>query len=179
MVRARVTAKTAAASMLIRVQRIQEFQQVVWPSSVQAAGTLGELEVFFDLRAASDHVDQGRRRDGRGGVAAVEGEFAGVAVAADDRIRRGIPRPAPRTQENAWRHAAGLAEYISALRLHAETLSARQERDDAEAWIAWAESHVRRLNPLNGTLRLPDIPEPRADDLRPFLRGWSPYGPAL
>lgn len=31
MVRARVTAKTAAASMLIRVQRIQEFQQVVCP----------------------------------------------------------------------------------------------------------------------------------------------------
>jgi hypothetical protein len=30
---ARVTARTAAASMLIRVQRIQEFQQVAWPWS--------------------------------------------------------------------------------------------------------------------------------------------------
>lgn len=32
-VRARVTARTAAASMLIEVQRIQEVQQVVWPWS--------------------------------------------------------------------------------------------------------------------------------------------------
>ncbi|WP_262007877.1 hypothetical protein [Streptomyces sp. FIT100] len=80
-------------------------------------------------------------------------------------------------QEEAWRHAAGLAAYVDALRLHAATLPAGAQRDGAEAWIAWADSHVRRLNPLNGTLRMPDIPEPRAEDLKPFLRGLSPYGP--
>ncbi|WP_406049310.1 hypothetical protein OG280_10635 [Streptomyces virginiae] len=81
-------------------------------------------------------------------------------------------------QERAWRRAAGLAEYIDALRLHAQTLATGPERDGAEAWIAWATDHVERLNPLNGTLRLPDIPEPRASDLQPFLHGWNPYGPA-
>ncbi|WP_327255525.1 hypothetical protein [Streptomyces sp. NBC_01244] len=80
-------------------------------------------------------------------------------------------------QEQAWRRAAGLAEYVDALRLHAKTLATGPERDGAEAWIAWATDHVERLNPLNGTLRLPDIPEPRASDLQPFLRGWNPYGP--
>ncbi|WP_251072476.1 hypothetical protein [Streptomyces sp. ISL-43] len=80
-------------------------------------------------------------------------------------------------QERAWRHAAGLAEYVDALRLHATTLPTPAEREGAEAWIAWADSHARRLNPLNGTLRMPDIPEPRADDLKPFLQGLSPYGP--
>ncbi|MFD5145080.1 hypothetical protein [Streptomyces sp. NPDC058401] len=81
------------------------------------------------------------------------------------------------SQEEAWRRAAGLAEYITALRLHAEALPDGPERDGAEAWIAWADGHVQRLNPLNGTLRLPDVPEPRADELQPFLRGWSAYGP--
>lgn len=80
-------------------------------------------------------------------------------------------------QEKAWRHAAGLTEYVDTLRLHAATLPTGPERDGAEAWIAWADNHARRLNPLNGTLHLPDIPEPRADDLKPFLRGLSPYGP--
>jgi hypothetical protein len=48
---------------------------------------------------------------------------------------------------------------------------------EAEAWIAWAESHVQRLNPLNGSPLLPEIPEPRTEDLQPFMHGWSPYGP--
>ncbi|MFK0045896.1 hypothetical protein ACIQU4_17540 [Streptomyces sp. NPDC090741] len=80
-------------------------------------------------------------------------------------------------QERAWRRAAGLAEYVDALRLHAQALATGPERDGAEAWIARAADHVERLNPLNGTLRLPDIPEPRASDLQPFLHGWNPYGP--
>ncbi|MGW6945980.1 hypothetical protein [Streptomyces xanthophaeus] len=80
-------------------------------------------------------------------------------------------------QEKAWRHAASLTEYIDALRVHAAALPAGPEREGAEAWIAWADGHVRRLNPLNGTLDLPDIPETRADDLKPFLHGLSPYGP--
>ncbi|MFK0015481.1 hypothetical protein [Streptomyces sp. NPDC091027] len=70
-----------------------------------------------------------------------------------------------------------MTEYVDALRLHASTLPSGPERDGAEAWIAWADGHVRRLNPLNGTLGLPDIPEPRADELKPFPRGLSPYGP--
>ncbi|MFD9007629.1 hypothetical protein [Streptomyces sp. NPDC059552] len=80
-------------------------------------------------------------------------------------------------QEKAWRHAAGLTEYIDALRVHAAALPAGPEREGAEAWIAWADGHVRRLNPLNGTPGLPDIPEPRAHDLKPFLHGLSPYSP--
>ncbi|MFD4242092.1 hypothetical protein ACFWP3_10895 [Streptomyces sp. NPDC058525] len=80
-------------------------------------------------------------------------------------------------QERAWRRATGLAEYVGALRLHAQTLATGPERNGAEAWIAWAADHVERLNPLNGTLRLPEIPEPRASDLEPFLHGWNPYGP--
>lgn len=32
-------------------------------------------------------------------------------------------------------------------------------------------------NPLNGSPLLPEIPEPRTEDLQPFMHGWSPYGP--
>ncbi|WP_251056932.1 hypothetical protein [Streptomyces sp. ISL-94] len=80
-------------------------------------------------------------------------------------------------QERAWRHAAGLAEYVGALRLHAQTLPTGPDRDGAEAWITWADNYLKRLNPLNGMLRLPTVPDPRAADLQPFLHGWSAYGP--
>jgi hypothetical protein len=43
--------------------------------------------------------------------------------------------------------------------------------EEAEAWSAWAESHVQRLKPLNVSPLLPDIPEPRTEDLHPFMHG--------
>ncbi|WP_229867055.1 hypothetical protein [Streptomyces gelaticus] len=80
-------------------------------------------------------------------------------------------------QEAAWRHATGLTEYVSAVRVRVEAMPPGQARTDAEAWISWAATTVERLDPLSSPPRLPDVPEPRADDLRPFLGHWSPYGP--
>ncbi|MFD9611198.1 hypothetical protein ACFWWS_17745 [Streptomyces sp. NPDC059083] len=80
-------------------------------------------------------------------------------------------------QETAWRHAIRLREYVSAVRTRVETMPPGQAKREAETWINWAATPVERLDPLNTPPRLPDIPEPRADDLRPFLGNWSPYGP--
>ncbi|MCQ4200836.1 hypothetical protein M4J06_004799 [Streptomyces coelicoflavus] len=80
-------------------------------------------------------------------------------------------------QEAAWRHATGLTRYLIAVRTRVEAMPPGQTRTEAEAWISWAASSVERLDPLHTPPRLPDIPEPRADDLRPFLGHWSPYGP--
>ncbi|WP_260677637.1 hypothetical protein [Streptomyces albidoflavus] len=80
-------------------------------------------------------------------------------------------------QEAAWRHAIRLAEYMGVVRTRVEALPPGQTRTEAEAWIDWASAHVERLDPLNTPPRLPNIPEPRADDLKPYLGHWSPYGP--
>ncbi|WP_326624789.1 MULTISPECIES: hypothetical protein [unclassified Streptomyces] len=80
-------------------------------------------------------------------------------------------------QEAAWRHATRLTEYVSTVRARVEAMPPGQARTDAEAWISWAATTVERLDPLSSPPRLPDVPEPRADDLRPFLGHWSPYGP--
>ncbi|MEU9999277.1 hypothetical protein [Streptomyces sp. NPDC050848] len=80
-------------------------------------------------------------------------------------------------QEAAWRHATRLTEYVRAVRTRIETMPPGQARSEAETWIDWAAARVERLDPLKSPPRLPDIPEPRADDLRPFLGHWSPYGP--
>ncbi|MEV6510273.1 hypothetical protein AB0M61_29695 [Streptomyces sp. NPDC051642] len=55
---------------------------------VEAADALGELEVFLQPAAAAHHIHQIGQGDGEGGVAAVVGEFAGVAVPADQH--RGV-----------------------------------------------------------------------------------------
>lgn len=70
-----------------------------------------------------------------------------------------------------------LAEYMGVVRTRVEALPAGQTRTEAEAWIDWAAAHGERLDPLNTPPRLPNIPEPRADDLKPYLGHWSSYGP--
>ncbi|MEV5878109.1 hypothetical protein AB0L75_28570 [Streptomyces sp. NPDC052101] len=81
-------------------------------------------------------------------------------------------------QEAAWRHATRLTEYVSAVLARIEAMPPGQTRTEAEAWISWATATVERLDPLNTPPRLPGIPSPRADDLKPFLGHWIPYGPA-
>ncbi|WP_055410872.1 hypothetical protein [Frankia sp. ACN1ag] len=79
-------------------------------------------------------------------------------------------------QMAAWRHAGQLREYIAAM---AERIGSM---DDAEAkaateWLAWATEHVARVDPLDSRLAMPPDPEPKPEDLKPFLGRWSPYGP--
>ncbi|MGW7222237.1 hypothetical protein [Streptomyces sp. NPDC054826] len=80
-------------------------------------------------------------------------------------------------QEAAWRHATRLTEYVSAVRTRVDAMPPGQARIEAESWISWAAATIERLDPLSTPPRLPDIPEPRADDLKPFLGHWNPYGP--
>lgn len=80
-------------------------------------------------------------------------------------------------QKAAWRHATRLTQYVSAAGTRIETMPPGQPRTEAEAWISWAAATVNRLDPLTTPPRLPEIPEPQADDLKPFLGHWSPYGP--
>ncbi|WP_282697216.1 hypothetical protein [Streptomyces sp. CC208A] len=80
-------------------------------------------------------------------------------------------------QEASWRHATRLTEYVNAVRTRVDAMPPGRTRTEAEAWISWAAATVERLDPLSSPPRLPDVPEPRADDLRPFLGHWSPYGP--
>lgn len=80
-------------------------------------------------------------------------------------------------QTDGWRHATRLSEYVAAVRAQVEALPAGPEKTRAEAWLEFVDAHLERLNPLSRTPQLPDVPEPRPDDLRPFLHHWSPHGP--
>ncbi|WP_406506025.1 hypothetical protein [Streptomyces sp. NBC_00212] len=98
------------------------------------------------------------------GLAAERKRLADVEEAQPKRLRWEAAKPQAtieyaeayrirhlEAQHSARRHAAGPVEYVGALRFHAEYLPTRPARGDAEAWIAWAEGHAQRLDPLNGS----------------------------
>lgn len=76
-----------------------------------------------------------------------------------------------RSQIGAWQEVRLFERYLSELE------EAHGGDPEAGEWIEWVRSFITRLNPLSHPQRMPEVAEPEADELKPFLGGWSPYGP--
>jgi hypothetical protein len=79
-------------------------------------------------------------------------------------------------QVNDWLRAGRLHSYLAAMELVIDGMEPSQT-DEAMEWFKWATRHVSAIDPLQGRIQMPNVSEPRADDLAPFLHGWNPYGP--
>jgi hypothetical protein len=79
-------------------------------------------------------------------------------------------------QVDDWFRANKLREYLQAMRLKVETYDDPELAMIATEWISWAENQIELVDPLRQNLTMPGVSEPKADDLRPFLRGLDPYG---
>jgi hypothetical protein len=78
-----------------------------------------------------------------------------------------------RSRVRAWQEADAIRAYCDAVeaRHGADTLAANPE---AAQWLALAREQADRAQQLP---RMPPHPEPTPERLKPYLGGWSPYGP--
>ena len=80
------------------------------------------------------------------------------------------------TRLDAWEFSLRLRRYCDAL----DALIQETKPSDAigsQDWALWARSYAESIDPLGEVPTVPVVPEPKAEDLKPFLDGWSPYGP--
>jgi hypothetical protein len=80
-------------------------------------------------------------------------------------------------QLDAWLRAEHLRRYLAGMREAVVAIADPADRAAASEWLAWAEEHSIRIDPLQRVLAMPLDPEPKPDALQPFLKGWSVYGP--
>lgn len=81
-------------------------------------------------------------------------------------------------QVERWRHADELRAYCEALEQRLSTLGpADDDAAKAAEWLSWARDHVAMIDPLRALPTMPNPPELSHEDLKPYLGGWSPYGP--
>ena len=78
-----------------------------------------------------------------------------------------------RTRVAAWHEADAIRAYCNAVeaRHGIDTIAADP---DAAEWLMFAREHADRAQQLP---RMPADPEITHDALKPYLGGWSPYGP--
>ncbi|MGI8333657.1 hypothetical protein ACRYCC_27220 [Actinomadura scrupuli] len=72
--------------------------------------------------------------------------------------------------------ADDIRRYVARIRDHASE-TRTQLSEESERWLTWAETYATAVDPTRTLPRFPEVPEPKADDLRPYLGGWSPHGP--
>ncbi|UJW35175.1 hypothetical protein L3Q67_16150 [Saccharothrix sp. AJ9571] len=66
--------------------------------------------------------------------------------------------------------------YAAALRDAANSVDPSR-RDEVIAWATWAETYAEEADPVRNHAGMPTTPKAGPDDLKPYLRGHSPWGP--
>ncbi|WP_435610311.1 hypothetical protein [Streptomyces sp. C10-9-1] len=84
-----------------------------------------------------------------------------------------------RSQARQWQEAASLSAYATALELRIEAAPGMDDAEIASSrqWLAWMRQHIQRLDPLTKLPAVPTAREPKPEELKPYLNGWSPHGP--
>lgn len=91
----------------------------------------------------------------------------------DDRIRW----DAFVQRSRDWRDVAAHREFLAAAR-EALVEYSGPRREDLAAHLEFAQRRLDELDPISHLeLILPAVPDPKPDDLKSFLHGWSPHGP--
>jgi hypothetical protein len=80
-------------------------------------------------------------------------------------------------QVDNWLRTHQIRDYLDAMRERIDNIIDPDDAIAAKEWYVWVEEWVSSADPLLQRLGAPEVPEPKPDDLKPFLKGWNPYGP--
>ena len=96
-----------------------------------------------------------------------------------ERARHDFQQAALAAELNAqlqqWRLAAEIDQYLAGLRTVLQDTG--EQPAGAREWTDWIASYRQEIDPLQHLPVMPTVCDPSPEDLRPFLDGWSPYGP--
>ncbi|KOV77124.1 hypothetical protein ADL01_16060 [Streptomyces sp. NRRL WC-3618] len=138
---------------------------------------LGVILVEIEARAVEDAR---RRQDEQQASAERETRWqAAMDVAKEQAVREQLAQVL-REEAGCWQGAAVLSAYCMALERRIGELNGAVDEsalDSARRWLEWARGYVRSIDPLSRLPEMPHTREPKPEELKPYLKGWSPYGP--
>jgi hypothetical protein len=100
-------------------------------------------------------------------------------VAKEQAVREQLAQVL-REEAGCWQEAAVLSAYCMALERRIGELDGAVDEsalDSARRWLEWARGYVRSIDPLSRLPKMPNTWEPTPEELKPYLKGWSSYGP--
>jgi hypothetical protein len=143
----------------------------------QLEDKLGEVFAKVERRIASDTA---RQEEEERRQAERHRQWEQAMASARDRFTEAKRREHFTAQLDAWHQAARIRQFCAALESATDARDDTGQRRAVRLWTEWAASYADSLDPVRTPGNLTDIDlgsEPAAEDLRPYLDGWSPHGP--
>jgi hypothetical protein len=136
---------------------------------IRIEDVLSEILAEVPVTAAEARHQQ-READRQAALRRAEWEQA--MEVARERYLEQLRRDALDQQLNRWHQAQRIRDYAAAI-------TARHGNDAATtAWVEWMQGRADKLDPLSEPPEMPTLPgKIQPEDLRPHLKGRSPYGP--
>lgn len=122
------------------------------------------------LVAAAEARHQQREAERQAALRRAEWEQA--MEVARNRYLEQLRREELDRQLERWHDARRIREYTAAI------TAGRNNDPGTAAWVEWMHGRADQLDPLPDPPRMPEPPDKiQPEDLRPYLKGRSPYGP--
>jgi hypothetical protein len=153
----------------------QSFWRSTWSESEHGSGTefLPRLMQELELRAkAADD----RRRSEEEERLKTQREWEVTKLAAREQVIRDRKLRLLHDQLHRRKLVDELETYLDELRARVSAMDDRF-RSKASDWIEWVSDYRAEIDPRSGPMVLPQIEEPSASDLAPYMDGWSTTGP--
>lgn len=159
--------------------RVIGLEPAFWPSewtetdADRADGFLNRILQEIELRAANTvqkRLQKQQREDEE------RNKWERVHAQALERFGEDHRAKILLEQAKKFQRAELLGSYITAIRTQLASMDT-EAAIAATEWLEWAERYAAETNPLQGELRMPDVPTPDAAAIKPYMKGLSPYGP--
>ncbi|MGW0823148.1 hypothetical protein [Streptomyces sp. NPDC002845] len=139
--------------------------------------TLGVILGEIEARVLVDA--QGREREERTRVER-EVRWRAAMEEAKERAVQDQLAEVLREQASRWREAAVLGEYCDALERRLAELGDALDGpalESAGRWLKWTREYAQAMDPLHRPPGMPTPRDPTPEELKAYLKGWSPYEP--
>jgi hypothetical protein len=131
-------------------------------------------------RAARARAEQAWKENWEREQTAKRAKWESAREAARAKAIEKLRKDTLRTAIDAWNTVRTIREFCDAIE-HSMSQPFNGASDgDLSRWIAWARSTADEIDPALPSASLSRVPfdaEPKPDDLRPFMDGWSPHKP--
>ena len=166
----------ATGKLKFSIDRGVTYRQSSWIDDDAAAMKLRLAEMLQELglrvddaeakRSAREREEQVRHR-----------RWEEAMKRAKERLQEANRAETLVRQLDDWQTATALVGYLDAMSALVAAMPDDGTRSEAESWLSWATKYAAQLNPLSGKIAMPADVNGTPDNLKPFLDGWSPYGP--
>ncbi len=152
------------------------FWRSFWSDSQGTTLDASLAQILQELELRQERAEANRREAERQAEERKH-QWEAARVAAIEQFIQSHRAATLQEQVQRWEFADRIRRYVDAMEARLVDGLTPEESETTHEWICWARGYAQRIDPLNSKLGMPVDPQVTPEALKPFMKGWNPYGP--